>query len=83
VQHVIFVARMALHRDLDRPDTLVVVEIFRSEEDHQRHLATPHYGRVIEALGPLLAADVEAMRLETIAGGEARKRSRAGANTTP
>jgi quinol monooxygenase YgiN len=77
------VLRMALHRDLDRPDTLVVVEIFRSEEDHQRHLETPHYNRVVEVLGPLLAGDVEAMCLETIATGESQKGSLAGADSTP
>jgi quinol monooxygenase YgiN len=75
------VLRMALHRDVDRPDTLVVVEIFRSEEDHQEHLATAHYGRVVEALGPLLAGDVVAMRLEAISAGDPRKGYLAGAIT--
>jgi quinol monooxygenase YgiN len=67
------VLQMALHRDLDRPNTLVVVEIFRSEQDHERHLATPHLARVVEALAPLLAGDVEAMRLEAIPAGDQRK----------
>jgi quinol monooxygenase YgiN len=72
------VLRMALHRDVDRPDALVVVEIFRSEADHEQHLTTRHYGRVVEALGPLLAGEVEAMRLEAIAAGDPDKGSLAG-----
>ena len=66
---------MALHRDLDRPDRLVVVEIFRSQEDYQRHMATPHVGAVMAALGPILAGDVDAMRLEAVPVGDPRKGS--------
>jgi quinol monooxygenase YgiN len=67
------VLRMALHREIDRPGRLVIVEIFRSPEAYEVHMATPHVARVVEALTPLLAGEVESLQLDPLDIGDERK----------
>jgi quinol monooxygenase YgiN len=41
----------ALHRDSNDPDHFVHVERWRSQEDLDAHMKTPHLGQVFTALG--------------------------------
>ena len=67
------VQQMALHREVGRPDHLVVIETFRSEEEFAAHLETPHLKAAVEALGTLMAREGEVIRLEAIPVGDPRK----------
>ena len=67
------VLQMALHREVGQPDHLVVIETFRSAEEFDAHLETPHLKAVADALGPLMARPGEVIRLEAIPVGDPRK----------
>ncbi len=45
----------ALHRDINDPDVLVVVERWASKEAHDAHLATPHVQKLAATVAPLAA----------------------------
>jgi quinol monooxygenase YgiN len=40
------------------PGTFVTVEAWRSQEDLDAHMSTPHIGTAFEVLGPALAGDI-------------------------
>jgi quinol monooxygenase YgiN len=40
------------------PGTFVTVEAWRSQEDMDAHMATPHIGKAFEVLGPAIAGDI-------------------------
>jgi quinol monooxygenase YgiN len=67
------VLQMALHREVGQPDHLVVIETFRSAEEFDAHMETPHLKAAVEALGPLVARAGEVIRLEAVPVGDPRK----------
>lgn len=67
------VLQMALHREVGQPDHLVVIETFRSAEEFDAHLQTPHLKAAVDALGPLMVQAGEVIRLEAIPVGDPRK----------
>jgi quinol monooxygenase YgiN len=69
------VVRMALLRERDDSNRLMVVEIFRSAEDLDQHMKTPHLAAVVKALGPLIAGEITSFRLRPLPMGDLRKGS--------
>lgn len=61
----------ALHRDINDPDVLVIVERWASEEDHKAHLETPHIQRLAETVAPLMAGVPRITLSESVKVGEA------------
>lgn len=45
----------ALHRDIDHPDVLVLVERWTSKDAHDAHLKTAHVQKLAETVTPLIA----------------------------
>lgn len=48
--------KFAVHRDIDDPDVLVVVEQWESKGAYDAHLKQPHLQELNESLAPLMAA---------------------------
>jgi quinol monooxygenase YgiN len=40
------------------PGTFVTLEAWRSQEDMDAHMSTPHIGKAFEVLGPAIAGDI-------------------------
>jgi quinol monooxygenase YgiN len=60
----------ALHRDVEDPARLVIVEKWASPEALAEHAETPHLKQLFTDLGPLLAAPPTIVRTEPIPIGD-------------
>jgi quinol monooxygenase YgiN len=60
----------ALHRDLEDPARLVIVEKWGSAEALEEHGRTPHLKQLFADLGPLVAAPPMIVRTEPIVVGD-------------
>ncbi|MDQ4120574.1 MAG: antibiotic biosynthesis monooxygenase [Acidobacteriota bacterium] len=56
-----------LHRDLEDPTVYYFYEIWRSQEDLDRHFQTPHVRRVMEIAPEIFAEPLGLTRLEIVA----------------
>jgi quinol monooxygenase YgiN len=69
----------ALHRDLDNPGTLILVERWTSREALDRHLATEHLGAFRAQMPSVAGAPVQVMVMEALPEGDAIKGVLSGA----
>lgn len=58
--------RYALHRAIDDPRTLVMIERWSSKEALDRHLATPHVQKLFAALGDIVESAPELLVTEPL-----------------
>ena len=48
------------------PGTFVTVEAWRSQGDMDAHMGTPHIGKAVEVLGPVIAGEIAIHPLKSI-----------------
>jgi len=65
--------RYALHRALDDPARMIIVERWRSREDLDEHFTRPHMQAVGEQASDLLAEPPQITFLEAVATGDGAK----------
>ena len=73
--------KFALHRDLDDPNRLVLVEMWTSREALDQHLATEHLAVFRAQMLDVAGAPVQVLVMEALPEGDPTKGALAGVST--